>query len=196
MGEFFVYSFFFGALLTFFPVFVYADLYLDVAANRGWFSLSLYQRLRLVKGYAEVRREGIVLHLTKKKAYLLPFSEMASARKKFEITQGFQPWRFHQVLELGGADDVRMCMVAAAIRAIGGTLYGIAKEKYAAISLQNNVILYHEARLRISAQAATVFNGLVLSMAVGKKFLEGIITWMKERRSTALWKRRRRSSQA
>ena len=100
------------------------------------------------------------------------------------------------VLELGGADDVRMCMVAAAIRAIGGTLYGIAKEKYAAISLQNNVILYHEARLRISAQAATVFNGLVLSMAVGKKFLEGIITWMKERRSTALWKRRRRSSQA
>ena len=40
---------------------------------------------------AEVRREGMVLHLTKKEAYVLPFSEMAAARKKLVITQGFQP---------------------------------------------------------------------------------------------------------
>lgn len=195
MGEFFVYSFFFGALFTFFPVFVYADFYLDVAANKGWFSLSLYHRLRLLKGYAQLRREGIVFHLTKKKAFILPFAEMSSARKKFEITQGFQPWRFHQVLEMGGAEDVRMCMIAAAIRTFGGALYGIAKEKYATISLQNNVILYEESRLRVSVQTATVYNGLVLSMALGKTILEGIIEWMRKKRSTASWKRRQRSSQ-
>ena len=195
MGEFFVYSFFFGELFTFFPVFVYADFYLGVAANKGWFSLSLYHRLRLLKGYAQLRREGIVFHLTKKKAFILPFAEMSSARKKFEITQGFQPWRFHQVLEMGGAEDVRMCMIAAAIRAFGGALYGIAKEKYATISLQNNVILYEESRLRVSVQTATVFNGLVLSMALGKTILEGIIEWMRKKRSTASWKRRQRSSQ-
>ena len=195
MGEFFVYSFFFGALFTFLPVFVYADFYLDVAVNKGWFSLSLYHRLRLLKGYAQLRREGIVFHLTKKKAFILPFAEMSSARKKFEITQGFQPWRFHQVLEMGGAEDVRMCMIAAAIRTFGGALYGIAKEKYATISLQNNVILYEESRLRVSVQTATVFNGLVLSMALGKTILEGIIEWMRKKRSTASWKRRQRSSQ-
>ena len=195
MGEFFVYSFFFGALFTFLPVFVYADFYLDVAVNKGWFSLSLYHRLRLLKGYAQLRREGIVFHLTKKKAFILPFAEMSSARKKFEITQGFQPWRFHQVLEMGGAEDVRMCMIAAAIRTFGGALYGIAKEKYATISLQNNVILYEESRLRVSVQTATIFNGLVLSMALGKTILEGIIEWMRKKRSTASWKRRQRSSQ-
>ena len=194
MGEFFVYSFFFGALLTFFPVFVYIDFYLDAASNRGWFSLSAYHRLRLMKGYAQLKQDGILFHLTKKKAYLLPFSEMASARKKFEITKGFQPWRFHQVLELGGADDVRMCMVAAAIRVAFGMLYGIVKATYSTISLQNNVILYQETRLRASVQAATVLNGVVLSMAFGKKKVEGIINWIKDSTQKAQWKRRQRNT--
>ena len=58
MGEFFVYSFFFGTLLFLFPIFVDADLYLDAYENRGWFSISLYHRLRLFGGYAEVRGES------------------------------------------------------------------------------------------------------------------------------------------
>ena len=88
MGEFFVYSFFLGALLFLFPICVNADVYLDAHENRGWFSVSLYHRLRLFGGYAELRGEGFVFHLTKKKAVVLPYAELAATRKKVRGDEG------------------------------------------------------------------------------------------------------------
>ena len=67
MGEFFVYSFFFGTLLFLFPIFVDADLYLDACENRGWFSISLYHRLRLFGGVCgSARRRPCIPPLEKK----------------------------------------------------------------------------------------------------------------------------------
>ena len=196
MGGLFLYAFFFGTLLFFLPVFVYADLYLDAARNRGWFTISLYHRLRVFSGYLQLRREGAVLHLTKKKAVILPFREMPAARKRFEVTDGFQPWKISQVVELGGAGRAETALLAAFLRAAGGAAYAVAKERYARVGLHTSVLLCKIPRLRVSMQAAAVCNGLVISLALGKIVLEGIAEWMKKRRSTAFWNRRRKSSRA
>ena len=59
MGEFFVYSFFVSALLFLFPVFLYIDAYADVAGNRAWFCISLFHKIKLFGGYAQIRAEGV-----------------------------------------------------------------------------------------------------------------------------------------
>jgi len=94
MGEFFVYSFFFGIMGLLFPVFVYFDSYLDVKENKCWFSVSFYKYFRFIGGYIQLTKDGMAIHLTKKTAFLVPYNQMADTRKKFEITKGFQLYSF------------------------------------------------------------------------------------------------------
>ena len=193
MGEFFVYSFFAGAALFLFPVFLYADLYGDLGCNRVWFCISLFHRVRLFGGYAELRAEGFLFHLTKKKAVLLPFTEFAAARKRFEITKGFQLWRYHQIVETDGADAPKGVVLGALLTIAAGTAFSVLKEKSAFLSLKSRSLLHHEPCLKIAIRTAVIFNGLVLALALIKKALEVFIEWMKRKRSTALWKRRQKS---
>ena len=196
MGEFFVYSFFFGTLLFFFPVFVNADVYLDAKENRGWFSVSLYHKLRLIGGYAEVRSEGAVFHLTKKKAVILPYAEMADARKKFEVTKGFQLCRFHQILEVGGARDARSILFAALFSAASGTAYALLCERKAFLSFRSKAIFHNEPCLKGCVQIAAAMNGLVISAALVKKGMEGFLKWMRKRKSTVSLRRLRKNLRA
>lgn len=188
MGEFFVYSFFAGTALLLFPIFLYVDAYADIAENRAWFCISLFHRLKLLGGYAQVRAEGLVFHLTKKKAVLLPYSELATARKQFEITKGFQLWRFHQIVETDGADAPKGVLIAAFLNLAAGTAFSVLKESHNFLSLKNRALLHNERCFKVTIRAAVVLNGLVLAVALTKKMLEGIIEWIK--RLTASWKRR------
>lgn len=190
MGELFIFSTFLGMLFFFLPVFVYTDGYLDVRENKAWFSLSLYKHFKLFGGYAQLEKEGIAVHLTKKKAVLFEYGKMADTRKMFEITDGFQPYRFHITVETGGAQSPVGVMIASALQAFGGAAFTMMKGKYPFLSLKNGTILADEPCLKLTVQAVTIFNGLVLTMAITKKILEAILKWIRKRKSTALWKKR------
>ncbi len=196
MGELFIYFLFIGTLFYLFPIFVYVDSYVDVKENKCWFSISLYRILKVFGGYLQLTKEGIAFHLTKKRAVFLPYKQMAATRKKFEITKGFQLWRFHQTVETGGAEKVSGIIVAAVLQSVGAAIFSILKTLHPFLSLKNNTLLSETPNLKITLQAATVFNGLVLTIAIEKKFLEIIIKWIREKKSTALWKKRQSSSPA
>ena len=189
MGELFVYSLFFGVLFFFFPVFVYVDGYVDVAENKAWFALCLYRRLKVYGGYGELRKEGVALHLTDKKAVFLPYKAMPDTRKKFEITKGFQLWRYHQIVEVSGAEKLYGVMLAAALQSAGAAAFSVLKTRHPFVSLKSNVLLTEQAALKVSVQFATVFNTFILTLALIKKVLEEILKWIKEKKSTASWKR-------
>lgn len=190
MGELFIFSTFLGMLFFFLPIFVYTDGYLDVRENKAWFSLSLYKHFKIFGGYAQLEKEGVAVHLTKKKAVLFEYGKMADTRKMFEITDGFQPYRFHITVETGGAQSPAGVMVASALQAFGGAVFTMVKGKYPFLSLKNGTILAEEPCLKLTVQAVTIFNGLVLTMAITKKILEATLNWIRKRKSTALWKKR------
>lgn len=196
MGEFFIYSLFFGALIYLLPVFVYVDGYVDVEENKCWFSLSLYKHLKIFGGYAQLTKDGAVIHLTKKKAVIIEYAKMTDTRKKFEITKGFQLWRFHQIVETGGAQKPYGVLIAAALQALSGSVFSVLQTAYPFVSLKSGILLTEKTSLKVSLQTAAVFNGLVLTIALIKKLLEALINWIRTKKSTALWKKRRNSSQA
>ncbi len=196
MGELFIYSLFFGTLFFFFPIFVYVDGYVDAKENKCWFSVSLYRFFKVFGGYLQIKKEGIVFHLTKKKAVILPYKQMAATRKKFEITKGFQLWRFHQTIETGGAEKISGILIAAVLQSVGSAIFSAMQTAHPFLSLRNNTLLSETNNLKITLQAATVFNGLVLTIAITKKILEAIINWIKEKKSTTSWKKRQSSSPA
>ena len=189
MGELFIYSAFFGTLFFLFPVFVYIDAYVDVAENKCWFALSLFKFIKIFGGYAQIKKEGIVFHITKKKAIILPYKQMAPMRKKFEITKGFQLYRFHQIVETGGEGKPSGVFIAAILQSISGQIFSIMQTNHPFLSLKNGVLLTENPRLKLSLQFVTVFNGLVLSIAIGKKILEAFLNWIRKKRLTASWKK-------
>lgn len=189
MDEFFIYGTFIGLFLLFFPVFVYVDFYADARGNKLWFSISLYRVIRVFGGYGELRKDGIAVHLTKKFAAFVPYAELANTRKKFEVTKGFQLWRLHQIIEIGGMNEVYAVLIAAAIQAAFGGAYGYVHTHYPFVSIKNSAVFSGEPCLKVTNQTAVVFNGLVLAVALAKKALEALINWIRRKKSTALWKK-------
>ena len=194
MGEFFVISFFVGTLLFVFPIFVGADLYLDVRENRAWFALSVFG-LRLLGGYGEILRDGIAVHLTKRFAYFMPFAKMRDdTRKYFEIADGFQLYKFHQIVETGGADKIYGIFIAAALQAAGGAAFGILRTRYPFLSLKNGTVLSEKPCLKVSIKTVTIMSGLVVTLAIAKKILEALLNWIRNKKLTASWNAQQSSS--
>ena len=190
MGEFFIISAFLAALLFIFPLYIRVEAHLDVKENKCWFFVGLYRFLKIFGGYGQLQRDGVALHITKKKAIFIPYDKMGDTRKKFEITQGFQLLSFHQVLETGGADSIYAIMLGAAFNAVTGSLFSALHTKHPYLSLKNNLLLTHKSGIKITLQSEVVFNGLVLTIALTKKLLEVIINWIRTKKSTASLKRR------
>lgn len=190
MSEFFVYFGFFGALLYFLPVFLFADVYLDVRENKCWFSLSLYKHFKIYGGYAQMEPDGIALHLTKKKAVFVPYAQMTDTRKKFEITKGFQLWRFHQIIETGGAERIYGIFLATLFQSAIAAVFSVLQTQHPFLSLKNSTLLVENPTLKVTLETALIFNGPVITVALIKKLLEAIINWIRTRKSIALWKKR------
>lgn len=189
MGELIIYSVFIGMLLFLFPIFVYLDAFVDVRENKCWFALSLFKYLKVFGGYLQIKKEGIVFHLTKKKAVILSYHEIAPMRKKFEITKGFQIYRFHQIIESGGEGKPSGLLTAALIQSLSGQVFSYLQTNHPFLSLKNGVLLTQNQDLKITLHAVTIFNGLILSIAFGKKILEAFINWNRKRKLTASWKK-------
>ncbi len=189
MGEFFVWSLFIGTVLFFFPVFLSTDVYLNVFENRAWFAFSLFG-LKVFGGYAEVRKDGIALHLTEKYAILLAYERMGETKKYFEITDGFQLYRLHQTVETGGSESAYGVMIAALLQSAGGAAFAVLRTRHPFLSLKNGTVLSDRPCLKITLGTTTVFNGFVLTLAIVKKLLEAFLNWIKKRKSMVLWKRR------
>ena len=190
MGEFFIVSAFIGTLLFFLPLYVRVEAHLDVKENKCWFFVGLYRHIKVLGGYGQLEKDGIALHITKKKAFFIPYAKMADTRKKFEITQGFQLLSFHQVLETGGADQIYGVMLGAVSNAVAGSLFSVLQTKHPFLSLKNNLLLTNRAELKVTLESEVVFNGLVLTIALTKKLLEEFINWIRTKKSIAFWKKR------
>lgn len=193
MGEFFVYSFFFGAVAFLFPVYVYLDAYTDVKENKCWFSLSLYKYLKVFGGYAQLKATGIALHLTKKTAIFLPYAEMAGMRQKFEITKGFQLTKYRQVIEYGGKNSAAGILAGAFLHSVFSEVFAVLQTYHPFLSLNNTTLLTEKGSVKVSVQTAVVFNGAILTVAFAKKTLEAFLKWMREKKLTAFWKKRQNS---
>lgn len=189
MGDFFVYGAFFGFLLLIFPVFVTVDGYADIGRPKAWFSVSLYN-VRVFGGYGEIRKDGFAFHITKKFAILVRYADLAATRKKLEVMKGFQLWKLHQTIETGGAGNPYGALLGAAFSAAGGAAFSVLRTRHPFLSMKNTILLSNRPGLKATVEIVTVFNQLILIVALVKKCLEALINWIRKRKSTASWKKR------
>ena len=92
MGRLFLFTKIFSILLIilFFPIFISWNLHFDLKEKKYAFCLKAYKKIKLWGGYATLYNGGVALHLSKKKAVLLPYNEIHAKRKKFSFNNSFK----------------------------------------------------------------------------------------------------------
>lgn len=69
-------------MLLFFPIYTKTTIYYDADGRKCGFAVYLYKFLFLGGGYIATYPGGLALHISKKKAILLPFREIEAERKR------------------------------------------------------------------------------------------------------------------
>ena len=131
------------------------------------FVINVYGWLRLVGGYVGVYPGGIAVHVSEKKAFLLPYSKINSERKRFSFMRTFRLISFVLTTETGAEYLLHVSYAHMFLRtyffAIGG------KKKH----IENNVWLTDGDILRISASIVLRFNLFLM--------LKNLVMFIKEK---------------
>ncbi|MGN1053295.1 MAG: hypothetical protein ACI4SH_07915, partial [Candidatus Scatosoma sp.] len=85
----------------FMPIVQTFNAYGDVNAKKLTFSLYLFGFIRLIGGYVTTYKGGAAVHISKKKAILLPYSGMNDERKKFSFVRTFRLLSLSATTETG-----------------------------------------------------------------------------------------------
>ena len=144
------------AFLLFFPVVIQTDFHYDINGKKAGFAVYIYKIFKIIGGYVQTYQGGLALHVSKKKAFLIPYSQMDSERKKFSFVRSFRLIAFTLTTETGAEYLIPVSVAHTALRtyflATGG-------EKD---NVENNLWLTDGDVLRLSLHSAVYFTLFML----------------------------------
>lgn len=171
------YTFVASVILTIvlsFPLLFEGSFYYDMNRKKYAFSLKIF-RIKILGGYFSTYPGGLAMHVSDKKAVLIPFNRMNDDRKKFAFIKTFRLIRFHLTTETG-AEYLLQCMIIHAL--IRGYLQ--QKAQYA-LNIKTGVWLTDGDVLRLSGNWLMFFNLFML--------IKNFIVFLKEKMKI-LWRKK------
>lgn len=168
-------------ILLFLPIVIELDAHYDMNRRKFAFASYLYGKIKLIGGYIGIYPGGIALHLSKKKAKLIPYAKVNSERKRFSFLRTFRLIGFTLTTETGVEYLFPISTLHTLLRgyffAIGGD-----KEK-----IENNLWLTDGDVLRISLNCIIYFNLLILLKNLFKFIKEKIKSiWQKKTKKSVI----------
>lgn len=167
--------------LLFVPIVLDADLHYDMNRRKFGFAFFVYKRFKLLGGYIGTYKGGLALHVSPKKAILLPYTEIESERKRFSFVKSFRLIAFTLTTETG-AEYLLPVSIAQVILRVYFFVLGGDKEK-----IENNLWLTDGDELRVSMHVAVYFNLFMLLVEFIKFCKEKIkILWQKKTKKSTI----------
>lgn len=155
------------AAILFFPVYVEIDAHYDMNRRKFAFAVYAYKAIKIIGGYIATYTGGLAMHLSQKKAILIPYSEVDSERKKFSFVKTFRLKKLTLTAETGAEYLFLATAVHTALRIFFLIKVG-DREK-----IQNNLWLTDGDVLRLSLNSLLYFNLFIL--------LKNFLTFLKEK---------------
>lgn len=163
----------------FFPIVVETDMHYDMNRKKFGFAVFLYKIIKIVGGYAATYQGGIALHLSPKKAVLIPYSRLNSERKRFSFIKTFRLISFRLTTETGAEYLLPVSTAHTFLRAYFFATGG-DKDK-----IENNLWLTDGDVLRVSLNSVLYFNLYIL--------LRNLVIFVKEK-IKILWQKKTKKS--
>jgi hypothetical protein len=177
MGKllFFVYAALGILALLFFPIYVEVDAHYDMNRRKFGFAVYAYKFLKVIGGYIATYTGGLALHVSEKKAILIPYSQIESERKRFSFVRTFRLKTLNFTAETGAEYLMLMAIVHAILRTYffikGGT-----KER-----IENNLWLTDGDVLRLSLNTLLYFNLFILLRNFLKYLKEKMLIYVRKK---------------
>ena len=165
--------------LLFFPIIFRADQHFDLNKKKMGFAVFLYGKLKLIGGYAKSYKGGLALHISPKKAIVIPYTQMNNERKRFSIMKTFHLQSFILTIETGAEYLFLTSLIHAILRTY---FFARGGEKE---DIENNLWLTDGDILRVSLTFTVRLNLFIL--------LCDFIQFIKEKLKT-IWRKKTKKS--
>ena len=164
----------------FLPIPLKANAHYDMNRRKFAFSIYLFGFIRIFGGYVATYKGGLALHISKKKAILLPYSQINNERKRFSFIRTFRLKSIILTTETGAEYLLPMALANSFVRTYF-FLKGGKKEK-----IEQNLWLTDGDVLRISSQIVVHFTIFMLLRQLYKYLKGKLKVWQKNtKKSTA-----------
>lgn len=176
MGGPFIFILITGIVL-FFPFFLETNIHYDLNRQKFGFEFLLFGVLKVFGGYIGTYKGGFALHVSPKKAVLLPYAQMDNERKRFSFMKTFRLISLRVTTETGA----EYMLLISALQTILRTYLLANGRKHR--NVENNFWLTDGDTLRVSAVSVLHFNIFML-LKVFLKYIRGKIEalWQKKTR--------------
>lgn len=167
--------------ILFLPIFIKTDAHYDMNRKKFGFSVFAFGCIKLVGGYIGTYKGGLALHLSSKKAVLIPYSKVNSERKRFSFVKTFRPVVFRLTTETGAEYLFTTSLAHTFLR---GYLLVKGVDTH---NIENNLWLTNGDELKLSFQSIIFFNLFIL--------LKNFLKFIKEKYNL-LWRKKTKKSTA
>ncbi len=139
-------------VLLFLPIYLDMNAHYDMNGRKLAFCLRAYKLIKLIGGYIATYKGGLAVHISPKKALLIPYSDLDKERKRVSVMRTFRLKTLNITAETGAEYLLPVSIAQGAFR-IYFLASGGKKEK-----LSNNTWLREGDILRISFHFIVRFN--------------------------------------
>ncbi len=165
-----------------FPIFLNGKLSLSKENKELKYSVKIFWLFKVLYGYFELDKEGIIIHLNKRKAILIEYNRLLSIRKKFKPLKDYHLLRFNSTLNIGISENeliIDITTFYSIITEILGEYFRFNKPYF---KIQNTMNIYEGANmLNLYFSAELVLNLLMVIISAFKIFMEKFIYAIKSR---------------
>ena len=152
-------------LILFFPIIFDVHLHYDMNRRKCGFGIYAYKIFKIIGGYIATYAGGLAMHISDKKALLIPYTDLNNERKRFSFVRFFRLQRMSLTIETG-ADYLFVSTLGHMILRAYYFIIGGDRAK-----MKNNLLLVHGDELRIGLHCALLFN-LWMVICSSIKFLK------------------------
>ncbi len=168
-------------VFLFFPIFLETDLHYDMNRRKFGFVIFVFRIFKIIGGYAGTYQGGIALHISPKKAILIPYAQMNKERKRFSFMKTFRLRSLRLTTETGVEYMIPVSVAQTFIRGYFFAKGGRSKH------IENNFWLTDGDVLRISLHCVLYFNLWILACSFYKFIKEKIkILWQKKMKKSTV----------
>lgn len=152
-----------------FPIFFGANISFSLENKKTIVNIKLFG-VKVFSFYICVISDGIIIHLTKNYAVIIPFNKLLSVRKKVEPLKDYHVIRFNSTLDIASEDNPLIVFSIVHVLSIFYeclTWFLACHKPYVEINNITNVN-YNKNELRINVQFTVVFNILMIILSLIK----------------------------
>ena len=160
-----------------FPIYLNGYFYFSLDVKKLFFSIKIFKVIKILSGYAELKNDGVFIHLTRKKAIFIPYSNITSMNKKVKPLKDYHIIKWELEADLGfDANTLLALETAFIVNYITSFINWITSNMKPYLIIKNNVNVYEAQNVfRMYFYGTVLLNLLMIILSLIKIVLEKII---------------------